>query len=372
MKNQNTMSLWEYILENLILTVAAMVFYRKVYFVPLQGTTVAWSVGLLWLVVIVAVALGGFFTFHRRRNNVNLLVNLLLPFEIYTALAYYVYIPGLVWSSVIIGIVFSVVFILLATIPDKRSVRKGNPKLESRLKHGLLGARTIVAVSMLVLFVPLGWRLLFGHGVLNTAVQPVKAASQADEWTVKNNIETVRLLKEDEWSKLDLQEKLDVLGVVLNIEIHYLGLNHELYLNSARLDNNTAAYYDHSNYAVAIDIEQLESAPASEILDSLCHECYHSYQHQMIELYAATPEEYRNMLIFQYVDEYIEEFSEYTYATEDSIEYYFQAVERTARNYAAQAVEAYYELIEEYTAGDEVLRDRITRNAVKQCQQRCG
>lgn len=352
MKKRNTMKPREYILENLFWAVTAMIWYRNIFFVALPGITITCSKLLLWLAVLVFVAIGCAITLKKRRNNVSMIVNILLPYELYAVLTYNAYIPKLVWGSIIVSALLSIGFILLAITPDKQQTKSKARGFERHLKHGLLGARTIASVCMLILLVPLGVKLIFGHGIMSTTVTSVDSASKASEWTVKNNINTVRLLREDEWSTLDTQEKLDVLGVVLNIEIRYLGLNHELYLKSAILDTNTAAHYNHNNYEIVIDINHLQSASAEEILDSLCHECYHSYQYQMIALYNESPEKYRNMLLFQYVDDYIKEFSDYSDGKGNIGDYYFQTVEIAARKYAAQSVGEYYELIEEYTVSD--------------------
>ena len=69
----------------------------------------------------------------------------------------------------------------------------------------------------------------------------------------------------------------------------------------------------------------------------------------MIDLYNATPEGYRDMLLFQYVGDYIEEFSNYADGSENTIDYYNQTVEIAARRYASDSVEEYYELIDKYT-----------------------
>ena len=353
MKNINTMKPREYILDNLFWAVTAMIWYRNIFFVAIPGITIAWSKTLLWLAVLVFVSLGCFLNFQKRRTNVSMIVNILIPYELYTVLAYNTYIPQMVWGSIILSGILSVAFIFLAISPDNQPTQRRTPRFKRRLKHGLLGARTIVAFCMLILLVPLGARLIFSHGIISTTVPPVDTASKASEWTVKSNIDTVRLLQEESWSKLSTQEKLDVLGVIVNIEIRYLGLNHELYLKSGILDINTAAHYNHNNYEIVIDINYLQSASAEDILDSLCHECYHSYQYQMIALYNDIPEKYRNMLLFQYVDDYIEEFSDYTNGTESIEDYYYQTVEIAARRYAAQSVDEYYNLIDEYTAGNE-------------------
>lgn len=353
MKNGNTMKAREYVLDNLFWAVTAMIWYRSIFFVALPGTTITFSKILLWITVLVFIAGGCGITLKKRRNNVSMIANILLPYELYAVLTYNAYVPKLVWGAIIVSALITIGFILLAITPDKLQTKSKAHGFKQRLKHGLLGARTIAAFCMLILLVPLGVRLVFGHGIISTTIPSVDAASKASEWTVKNNIDTVCLLREEEWSKLDAQEKLDVLGVVLNIEIRYLGLNHELYLKSAILEMNTAAHYNHTNHEIVINIDHLQHAPAEDILDSLCHECYHSYQYQMIELYNETPEKYRDMKVFQYVDDYIEEFSDYTDGSENDEDYYYQTVEVAARKYASEAVYEYYELIEEYAADND-------------------
>jgi len=352
MKNRNTMQPREYLFDNLFWAITAMIWYRNIFFVGIPGISVGLSKLILWCIVFAFVALGYIITFQRRRNSVSLIVNILLPYEVYTVVAYHTYIPKLVLWAIILSAVVSLAFLSLAVMPYNDSKKK-QPSLKRRFKHGLLGSRTLVAVCMLALLVPLGIKLIFGHGLITPVIQSVSSSAKASEWTVKNNIETVRLLEEEEWCLLTSQEKMDVLGVILNIEIRYLGLNHELYLKSAVLDGHTAAHYNHSNHEIVIDIDCLQSEPPEEILDSLCHECYHSYQYQMIELYDATPDEYKDMLLFQYVDDYIDEFSDYTDGSENIEGYYFQTVEIAARQYAAQSVEEYYDLIDEYTSSDE-------------------
>lgn len=182
---------------------------------------------------------------------------------------------------------------------------------------------------------------------MTTKTPLVSDASEAEEWTVKNNIDTVRLLREEEWKELNPQQKLDVLGVVLNIEIRYLGLNHEVYLKSSVLNGETAAHYNHRDHEIVIDLGQLETAAAADVLDSLCHECYHAYQYQMIALYEDTPEKYRNMLLFQYVGSYIKETSNYNDGSGDLMDYYYQTIEIQARQYAELAVADYYGRIRE-------------------------
>ena len=249
----------------------------------------------------------------------------------------------------LLGIVVSLAFIVLGLLSTTRADRQDAEQWKRQVNHSLLGARTIAAICMLVMIVPIGIRMILGLGLMHTNTPSVTTASEAAEWTVKNNIDTVRLLQEEEWMTLSAQQKLDVLGVVLNIEIRYLGLDHELYLKSSVLDKNTVAHYNDRDHSIMIDIDHLQTAAAVDVLDSLCHECYHSYQHQMITLYEIVPERYRNMMLFHPVDSYIEEFTDYIDGSEDIWGYYFQTSEIHARRYAEASVEEYYDLIEEYS-----------------------
>lgn len=232
-------------------------------------------------------------------------------------------------------------------LPMAHSEQQSAEGQKRQVVHSLLGARTITAACILVLIVPIGVSKVFGLGLMTTKTPLVSNASDAEEWTVKNNIDTVQLLREEAWKELNPQQKLDVLGVVLNIEIRYLGLNHEVYLKSSVLNGETAAHYNHKDHEIVIDLGQLETASAADVLDSLCHECYHAYQYQIIALYEDTPEKYRNMLLFQYVGSYIEETSHYNDGSSDLMDYYYQTIEIQARQYAELAVADYYGRIRE-------------------------
>ena len=332
--------------------VITMIWYRNIFFIALPRISVVWSKMILWVVVIALSAIGWLSTAERKRNNLSLAVNMLLPYEVYTILAYHVYLPWFVWISVAIsGIAVILFFGLVMSSPIKNHSRK-RAIIQRRLKYVFLTSRVIVAVCLLLLIVPIGLRLIFGHGLLETNITPVSASKENEEWTVQNKIDVVRLLTEEEWAQLNEQEKLDVLGVITNIEIRFLGINHELYLKSAVLDVNTLAHYNHRNHEIFIDIDHLRTAEAADVLESLCHECYHSYQYQMIKLYDSVGAEYQNMLVFQHVDDYIKEFNDYSDGSKNIFDYYYQTTEVTARRYSSEAVKYYYYLIDKYTSAD--------------------
>lgn len=348
MRNINTTSPQKYILDHLFWLIATMLCYRNVFFAVVPGTTVNQSKIILWGAVLLLAVFGCVITIKKRRNDFSLFINILLPYELYAAVTYRAYLPKLVWGSVLLGIVVSLAFIVLGLCSTTRADRQDAEQWKRQVNHSLLGARTIAAICMLVMIVPIGIRMILGLGLMHTNTPSVTTASEAAEWTVKNNIDTVRLLQEEEWTALSAQQKLDVLGVILNIEIRYLGLDHELYLKSSVLDGNTTAYYTNNDHSIVIDIDHLQTSAAADVLASLCHECYHSYQYQMIALYESVPKKYQNMLLFHPVDSYIEEFTDYIDGNEDIWGYYFQTTEVHARRYAEASVEEYYDLIDEF------------------------
>lgn len=234
-----------FIIDHLVWLITAMIWYRNVFFAVIPGMTVRQSKMILWISVLILTALGCFITIRKRRNALSVFVNVFLPYELYAVVTYRAVLPRLVWSSVLLSAALSIAFLVLGALPAQNNDQKHAGCWKRQIRHSLLGARTITAFCMLILMVPLGIRLVFGLGLMNTDTPPVAAAAEADEWTVKNKIDTVCLLQEEKWAELNEQQKLDVLGVVLNIEIRYLGINHEIYLKSGVLDSDIAARYNH-------------------------------------------------------------------------------------------------------------------------------
>ena len=97
-------------------------------------------------------------------------------------------------------------------------------------------------------------------------------------------------------------------------------------------------------------MDHFDSDPADEILDSLCHEAYHAYQHCLCEAYDSVDAEFRDLRAFEGILEYKAEFADYTHGDDDFYAYYFQRCEADARSYAEDAVYDYYRKIGNYLA----------------------
>lgn len=156
------------------------------------------------------------------------------------------------------------------------------------------------------------------------------------------------LLREEEWSRLTTQEKLDTLQTVANIEAHYLGLPNELNVGIANLGEYTFACYNDSTRTISIDLNHLENDSVYDVLDSCCHEAYHSYQHRLVEAYNAADENLKGLRIYKSATQYGQEFNNYIDGDYDFCLYYYQNCEMDARDYAEEAVSDYYRRIYEY------------------------
>ena len=83
MRNTNTIRPQKYIGDHLLWLITAMLWYRGVLFTAIPGMTVKQSKIILWISALVLVAFGYIITMKKRRNNLSLFTNILLPYELY-------------------------------------------------------------------------------------------------------------------------------------------------------------------------------------------------------------------------------------------------------------------------------------------------
>lgn len=181
-------------------------------------------------------------------------------------------------------------------------------------------------------------------------MDPVTVATdpKVNNQKISNNIDTILLLREEEWEKLSVQERLNVLQTVANIEATYLGLPHELNVTVKALDENTQGHYDDSTYTIAINVDHISEDSAEALVETVAHEAYHAYERRLVDLYYSADSQERNLLLFGRIEEYRDNFDNYIDGNEDLLGYATQAVELDSIKYAIAAVVDYYDAIEEY------------------------
>lgn len=349
MTNRNTASKAGYILKNIFWALLFMFFYSAVLFYPLPGCSSEDSKLALWILVLVLCATGVIVTFKRRRNDTSTLANTILPFELYALVTYYRFFPKAVLGVSVLSVILALLF-FVGVLMQKKSRFTGHAvRLSKRIWHGILGSRVIVTVCLLLFIVPVSVCTIFEIPLYTSNVGAAVSQKEDSEWTISNKIDTLKLLEENNWAKLDTQERLDVLNTVVNIEVRYLGINDPITLECGKLEGTVAALYSDDDKRIVIDITYLSERRAHDSLHAICHECYHAYQRQQVELYSILPEEYRDMLMFDIVKEYEKEFADYTKASEDATAYLNQKCEVYAEEYAFSSVDDYYKRIAQYS-----------------------
>lgn len=347
MRNKNTMSKGVYLFENVFWSAIAMIWYRCLLFRCVNGMSYFNSAMTLWALTVTSVPLGMWITWGKRRNRLNIFVNVSTPFVIYTLIAYFHNFPALVWTVGAVAAVLAAVYSALTLTWRIRDRADKGAVIVRRIIRSALGARTIVTCCMSLLILCLGVGTIFGGFLFSPNVR-AERKSAGEEMTAWDHIEVVSRLDEEVWAGLSTREKLDTLQTVANIEAYDLGLPHELNVRLDNLPETTLARYDDRTRIIAIDIDHFDSDPAKEVLDSVCHEAYHAYQHRLCDAYDSVDEACKGLAAFCDVTYYKQEFSRPA-GRED---YDWQQCEVNARHYARAAVETYYIKINAYLGKD--------------------
>ena len=349
MTDNNSMEKIEYILSNIFWSFITMIWYRSLLFIPLNDYTVGTSKKVLWTLIATMVLIGMLITFKKRRNYLSLVINILFPFEIYAIASYLDFFNTWVKTTVIVASVLAFLFFSLVVFRKMSSRRKNKTLIiKKRLKHAFLGARTIAVICLCAFIIPMGVNAFVGRDLYQSNTGDTIVLNEAEEWTIANNIDTVLKIKPDIWKTLSVEERLDVLSVLKNIEIRYLGINHEIHLSADNLEENTLGCYIPNERKIVIDITHLKNSSVNEVVHTLAHECHHAYSRQQVEVYKILPDEYKDMLMFYNAQLYEKEYANYIDGDDNYYGYATQYCERHADAYADDAVESYYEAIFKY------------------------
>lgn len=349
MKDKRKKGRGGFVLLTIIDAMIAMIWYKIFLFRSLPDMMLEESKKFLWGMIVISILLETFVFYRRERKIWNKSICLIIPFGIYTMITYWNTRPMLIKAALTVACVFGVIgsVLCLSRRIKERDKRKRRRMIRVRMYKCICFFRVSIAIAMAVVIGVLSCQIIFGDGVVNPV--EVKASLGTDEkQTIKQNIDIIQYLQEDEWEKLETQERMEVLQCVANIEASYLGLPHELNVNATNMSFSTLAYYTDATHSIYINLEYLEKSSAADNLESICHEARHAFQHRLVEAYNSTDEECRTLRIFDKADKFASEFADYDEGTDDFDKYYEQECETDSRAYAKDAVCDYYEKIEYY------------------------
>ena len=338
MRDQNTMTKWGYILENIIWSVFAIDLYKKLCFGNIFDLDDEFSKWLLYLFVGFFVILGVILTMQHRRNSVNTFANIAFPIAIYTAIAYFNYLSLFIIILLIVASILSVVYIIMT---KKYSLSQSSRKQKdfSFKRFSILGTRMIVTSCTTLVVVYLLATTVTGIQLFRPESIKADNADISFVTYYENNADVFDKLEQNTWSTLNNGEKLDVLQVVCNAERAKLGIKEPIHIKSKVFKNNLLGEFVYEENTVLINTKHLEEDSSYSVLTTVAHECYHSYERSLVSLYDSVNDEEKKLMAFNRAEYYKKEFADYKDGENE--EYYWQVVEEDARNYSEKAANDY-------------------------------
>lgn len=345
MKNMDGIK--EYLSECLFYLIISMIWYRNLIFRCLPEMTYTESKITLWIMATLSIMISMLLLNRHKWTSWTIAKALIVPFGIYTMITYAKivdrWMPTVLLCACTLVVALSV-FVMTRKIKNRKNI---SGIIKHRVRHCCIKSQGILAVAFMIIMFVIGFRGIFGDNILSASTSAT-SYNQGSAQTISNNIDTILLLQEDKWNTLSLQEKLNTLQTVANIETHYLGLPNELHIGADNLGEGTLACYNDNTYTISIDLEHLENASVYDVLDSCCHEAYHSYQHRLVDAYNLSEDSLRGLRIYNSAGQYAQEFRNYNNGARNFTSYFFQHCEMDAREYAESAVMDYYSRIDEY------------------------
>lgn len=353
MRRNRAKSLIEYVIELFGWGLVVASLFRNAAFRSIPRLTLTQSNLVFWAIWLLILGLGFAFTPKRYRNGISIFVTVNSPIGIYIVLSYFsIYRTAITVILIATGIgLASFVCLFIHTNLKDFCSSKPDRKLGRFVGCFFFRIRMIVGMGMSLIFVVLYLNLYLGAPLLDPIV--VAMDPKVNSQKISNNIDTILLLQEEEWEVLDVQTRLNVLQTVANIEATYLGLPHELNVIVEALDKITQGHYDDSTHTIAINIDHISKDTAHELVETVAHEAHHAYEHRLVDLFNGTGSQERNLLLFDRIEEYRDNFENYIDGDEDLWGYAMQAIEVDSNRYSIDAVDDYYDAIEKYLSSAE-------------------
>lgn len=348
MQDKSTLEWYEYLIETVIITLIAMLWYKVLLFRCLPGMTCMRSLIFLLELLAVYITFGSLILFRYKKTDWTAVVSVLIPFGVYTALAYVHTVTALTKACLTAALIASAGYFLLIMFRKVSRPRYRRKIYKNRLYRCLCFSQTSIALAFLAVMIWTGIEGALGTDITNPSVEAEETDEYSQEQIISGNMDTILLLQEEEWDRLSLKERMEVMQCLADLEAQYLGLGHELNVICENLDGTTLACYRDLTHTICFSSEHIENDSAYDVANSLFHEAFHALQHRLVEQYNKMDEDTRNLLPNRRIAYYAEEFADYIYGSEDYIMYYYQYCEMDSRAYAEKAVSRYYDTIENY------------------------
>jgi len=349
-----------------MLEIVLVVIYTKHF-----ATFSVYGTRILALVIIVAVfAFGSLvLSWKLERNWISLISGTLIPLLVYEATSMWKYSLE-IRILVIVGGFVSIAVGSIWAITKARKINRIRSKYEVFVIKAARASR--IAYCMVLLGACIcGKVLIASHYTISYSDISYLLSETYDdipdyENSLSANIAIVSKIDPDGgWDSLTLAETIEVLETLIRIECRYLGMQDSApALELAYLEESLLGQYDSEKDVITLSYNYVVDSEASgySVLQVLCHELYHRYQHYQVNLLQAIRDNadmarYANLLVFDNAGAYEEEFDNYISPENNSaISYYLygsQKLEQDAEKYGNASVVEYYEQIRSYLASNQ-------------------
>lgn len=351
MRNKNTLRKLEYVCDSIYWTALIFLLYRISVFCPVFTLSYTQSAVVLAGSTLAGFIVGILLTYKRRRNYVSIFCNLTLSIAPYYLVSFWSITRKALIISACVAIVVLLMYCSMVFFSYICCKKEASSKASGWqwCRSCFLGCRTLLSIVLAFLLFGTMLKPVIGMPVLEFKADATTETvnTNDDGETISKNIETLLLLQEESWCKLDTTAKLKVMKTVADIEANYLGIE-KMTVCTEPLDENTLGCYNDSTKTITLNLSYLSTEKARTMLSTLCHECYHSYQHRLVDLYNQMDGETRELLLFQDASHYKKEFACYIDGSEDFQGYSTQWCELDSDEYAEDAVVDYYYRIYQY------------------------
>ena len=353
---RNKMTLKEFILNSLVYYVIGTIIYDALLFRMGEHT------GGLELALGMLLIQGGVYSFNFLvsakwdKNRESIITTMLVGFTVCLFSLYSDYYPKV---CLFIGILAGIVIFLHTLFVFGRRIPLGkigyiDRVFKQRVRRSYVGLRNIIAGAGIVLVVLVIAQAHFGWGQVSSTSKLQEAEiKDADEYFI-DNIDVFLKLQPEQWEKLDNQQKIDVLQVVLNYESRMIGLEKHMNISAKKLRDGVMGHCIYERSMIQIDIEHLGDTPES-VYNTVAHEVCHAAQHQYKDIYDSLTPSQQQLIYFRDAAIYSYELENYINTEKgDYYGYYSQRIESEART---RGIIAYHQMIlrlEEYLESSEV------------------
>lgn len=322
MKQHNTLTLKQFIIRSVGVYFITLVIFCLFIFKVIPGCSLLQSKLVLFLLTILIFGLI-YFEKDDRRNYLSIALYVLMPFGIYTTIAYMPLLTlplGLVWG---ILITLNIIYIGLYLSRVKR--RNYNSLLEK--SQFVIGLASLLSLVIVLSFT------LFGSSIIQSST---KISNNTDVYMRKYDEKSLKNLHH--WSKLIRKEKLNTLQTICNNERDYLGIPCRIKVGAGSGLSHSYAQYNNKSKEITFEINQLDHASSTTLLEALLHSTYHAYEYALVDSYDTMSGDYNKLLDYRTIATYKKEFS--TKVTNKAVNYN-QINESNAEAYGAEALQDY-------------------------------